>query len=85
MTKRELRLAKLNGTLDKVLGAEIDRRIRLSYPDREEKAIHRHMISHPENEKYLREFREYDAFVEQCKSEVRTEAASILGIDVKDL
>lgn len=78
MTKRELRLAKLNGTLDKVLGAEIDRRIRLSYPDREEKAIHRHMISHPENEKYLREFQEYDAFVESVKIEVRAEADAML-------
>ena len=77
MTKRELRLAKLNGTLDKVLGAEIDRRIGSRYAKRDENAITRHMLVDPI--KYADEFSEYNSFVESVKAAVKAEAEAILG------
>jgi hypothetical protein len=52
---------------EKLYEAEIIRRIRKRYTVNQELAIHRQMHKKPE------EFATYDAFVEQCKAEVKKE------------
>ena len=68
---RFFRLAKKNGTLDELYEAEIVKRIRKTYSLNQELAIHRQKDTKPE------EFAEYNAYVEQCKSEVKKEIENI--------
>lgn len=65
MTKNELKLAKLNGTLDELYAEEVIRRIRERYPLNDELARLRQRDEKPE------EFAVYNAFVEECKRQAR--------------
>lgn len=62
-----IRLAKKNGAVAEVYEAEVINRIRKKYSVNQELAILRQRDTKPE------EFAEYNAFVEQCKSEVKKE------------
>lgn len=59
------RLAKKNGAIAEVYEAEVICRIRKKYSINQELAILRQRDTKPQ------EFAEYNAFVEQCKSEVK--------------
>lgn len=62
-----IKLAKKNGAVAEVYEAEVINRIRKRYSVNQELAILRQRDTKPE------EFTEYNAFVEQCKSEVKKE------------
>ena len=64
---RFVKLAKKNGTIAELYEAEVISRIRKKYSVNQELAILRQRDTKPE------EFAEYNAFVEQCKSEVKSE------------
>lgn len=64
---RFVRLAKKNGHINELYESEIIKRIRKKYSINQELAILRQRDTKPE------EFAEYNAFVEQCKSEVKKE------------
>jgi hypothetical protein len=66
---RFIRLAKKNGRFNELYEHEIISRIRKKYSLNQELAILRQRDSKPE------EFAEYNAFVEQIKSDVRKEVA----------
>ena len=59
------KLAKLNGTVDDVYKREIIKRIRQKYSVDDELSILRQQYTKPT------EFEEYNAFVENCKAEVK--------------
>lgn len=67
MTKNEIKLAKLNGTLDELYAEEVNRRIRARYSINDEFAILRQRDEKPE------EFAAYNAFVEECKAVAKAE------------
>ena len=67
MTKMELKLAKANGLYDDLVGVEINKRIRKKYTVSQEFSILRQRDTKPE------EFEAYNAYVEQCKAEVKAE------------
>lgn len=71
MDKREIKLARANGTLDKVYGQEVNKRIRQHYSESEELAIQRHKLNHPKAQSD--EWDEYNSYCEQCKTEVHDE------------
>lgn len=65
MTKRKIRLAIANGTINEVYDREVRRRIRHRYPITEEIAI---LFRGTEEERAV-----HEAFVEKVKAEVKTE------------
>lgn len=67
MTEIELRLARLNGTLEADYIALVDSKIRKKYSISTELAILRQRDSKPE------EFAEYNAYAEACKVEAKAE------------
>ena len=62
MTKKELKLAKLNGTLDMMYGEEVNALIRKKYSLSQELAIMRQKDEKPE------EWDAYNAYCEECKA-----------------
>ena len=73
MTEKELRLAKLNGTLDKIYGQVVNALIRERYEQDVVESILNNYISNPENAKYLQEFRELQEYRALCKETARKE------------
>ena len=67
MTKTELLLAKLNGTLDEEYGALVSRKIRARYSLSDELALSRQRDTKPE------EWEAYNAYCEECKAEAKAE------------
>ena len=67
MTEIELRLARLNGTLEADYIALVDSKIRKKYSISAELAILRQRDTKPE------EFAEYNAYAEACKAEAKAE------------
>ena len=67
MTEIEIRLAKLNGTLENDYIALVDTKIRKRYSISSELAILRQRDTKPE------EFAEYNAYAETCKIEAKAE------------
>ena len=67
MNNIEKRLARLNGTVEQLYSATVDKRIRERYSVSAEIALLRQRDTKPE------EFAEYNAFVEGCKAEVKAE------------
>lgn len=67
MTELEIRLAKLNGTLETDYIALVDKKIRARYSISSELAILRQRDSKPEK------FAEYNAYAEICKAEAKAE------------
>lgn len=67
MTETEIRLARLNGTLEYDYSALVDKKIRARYSISAELGILRQRDTKPE------EFAEYNAYVEACKAEAKTE------------
>jgi hypothetical protein len=67
MTELEIRLAKLNGTLEADYIALVDSKIREKYSISAELAILRQRDTKPE------EFAEYNAYAESCKAEAKAE------------
>ena len=67
MDNIEKRLARLNGTVEQLYSATVDKRIRERYSVSAEIALLRQRDTKPE------EFAEYNAFVEGCKAEVKAE------------
>lgn len=65
MTKRQIRLATANGTLEEVYAREVERRLRAKYTVSAELAILRQRDSKPE------EFEAYNEYAEQCKAEAK--------------
>lgn len=65
------KLAKKNNTLKEVYGLEVSRRIHERYSIDQELAFLRNRDRKPE------EFAEYDAFAENCKSEVKKELGGL--------
>lgn len=63
----ELRLSRLNGTLEADYGAAVERAVRKRYTVSAELAVLRQRDTKPE------EFEEYNTYVEQCKARVREE------------
>ena len=64
------KLAKKNGAIDEIYEREIVNRIRKKYSINQELAILRQRDTKPS------EFEEYNAFVEQIKSDIREEVAN---------
>ena len=67
MTEIELRLSRLNGTLESDYATLVEKKIRRKYPLSSELAILRQRDTKPE------EFAEYNAYAEACKNEARAE------------
>lgn len=65
MDERDIKLSKANGTLDKLYGQEVEKRIRKRYTLNDELAIQRQR-----NTKKA-EFNEYNAYCEECKAQVK--------------
>lgn len=71
MTTKELKLAKLNGTLEAIYGQMVDMCIRKKYTASEEFAILRQRDEKPED------WATYNAYCEECKAEVKKMFESI--------
>lgn len=71
MTELDIKMAKLNGIEEIVMGEEIDRRARIKYSLSEELSIQRQRNEKPE------EFQRYYDYMEQCKAEVKAEFAAV--------
>ena len=67
MNSTEIRLARLNGTVETDYAVLVDTKIREKYSISAELAILRQRDTKPE------EFFEYNAFVEKCKAEAKAE------------
>ena len=67
MNKTEIRLAKLNGTLENDYAERVNKLIRRKYSISDELAILRQRDTKPE------EFAVYNAYVEECKATVKSE------------
>lgn len=67
MTEIEIRLARLNGTLETDYIALVDKKIRQRYSISSELAILRQRDTKPE------EFAKYNAYAEACKVEAKAE------------
>lgn len=67
MTDIEKKMAEKNGTLSKVYGDLVNKKIREQYTLSEEIALLRQRDEKPE------EFAKYNAYVERCKAEAKTE------------
>lgn len=67
MTETEIRLARLNGTLETDYIALVDKKIRRKYSISAELAILRQRDTKPE------EFAEYNAYAEECKARAKEE------------
>lgn len=65
MTRLMIKLARMNGTLDRLYADEVNRRIRRHYSQADELAILRQRDSKPE------EFAAYNEYAEQCKAEAK--------------
>ena len=65
------KLAKKNGAVDDVYKREIIKRIRQKYSVDDELSIHRQRYDKPTD------FEEYNAFVENCKAEVKAQFRSV--------
>lgn len=77
MTKAAVKLAKHNDCLDKLIGQEVNKKIRLKYTESEELAIHRHKLSAAKS--HADEWSEYNSCIEECKAQVKAEVDSILA------
>ena len=66
LTKRQIRLAKKNGTIDRIYADAVNALIRRKYTLSDELAILRKRDENPE------EFSTYNSYAEQCKSELIT-------------
>ena len=75
MNEREIKLARANGTLDKVYGQEVNKLVRQRYSESEELAIMRHKLASAKA--HSEEWAEYNSFVEECKAQVKQD----LGIE----
>ena len=71
MDEREIKLARANGTLDKIYGQEVNKLIRRKYSESEELAIMRHKLASAKA--HSKEWAEYNAYCEKCKADVREE------------
>ena len=67
MTEIEIKLAKLNGTTEKVYRKEVNRLIRAKYSISDELAILRQRDEKPE------EYAAYCAYAEECKKAAKAE------------
>ena len=74
MTKKEIKLARANGCLDKIYDREVNLAIRKRYSESEEMAMIRHHALDPV--RYADEWEEYNSYVESCKLQVK----EVLGI-----
>ena len=74
MTESNVRLAVKNGTINRVYGDLVNRKIRRRYSLSEELSVMRKRDEKPE------EFAEFNAYVEECKRE----AKSYLGLGGND-
>ena len=74
MTESNVRLAVKNGTINRVYGDLVNRKIRRRYSLSEELSVMRQKDDKPE------EFAEFNAYVEECKRE----AKSYLGLGGND-
>ena len=63
LTKEAVEIAEKNGTLDDLHGQEVNRLIRLKYPQRDENAIYRHKFNGTGDA----EFETFNAYCEECK------------------
>ena len=75
LTKEKVRLAVVNGLLDKIYGEEVNRLIRLRYSQHEESAIYRHKFNGTGDE----EFTEFNAYCEECKLKARENIDNLLN------
>lgn len=66
LTERQIRLAKKNGTIDRIYADTVNALIRRKYTISDELAILRKRDENPE------EFSAYNLYAEQCKLEVKT-------------
>lgn len=73
MTRIEIMLANSNGVLNRLIGSEVNKRIGKVYTPYDETAILRQRDTKPE------EFAEYNAFVENIKTEVKAEIEAVIG------
>lgn len=69
----KIRLMVKNGKAEEAYHKLTSFLIAKRYSHDDEEAIKRHMIAHPENEKYSNEFAEYDGYCEMCKEKARKE------------
>ena len=67
MTNIEKKIAEKNGTLSKVYGDVVNKKIRMQYTLSEELALLRQRDEKPD------EFAKYNEYVEKCKAEAKTE------------
>ena len=74
MNSIKKRLARLNGTVDKLYVAAVDGMIRERYSISAELAVLRQRDTKPE------EFSEYNAYVEKCKAAVKAELGLAKGV-----
>ena len=66
VTRKMIKLARMNGTYDRLYADVVQTLVRRAYPTPEDEvAILRQMSTKPE------EFAQYNEFVEQCKVEAR--------------
>lgn len=71
MDKKEIKLAKANGTLDKIYGQKVNQLIRARYSESEELAILRHKMS--SSKAHSEEWSQFNSFVEECKAQAKEE------------
>ena len=74
MTKRQVKLAVLNGTLDELIEQEAVKRIRMRYTINKELSIHRKKDENPEK------YAEMCKYIEACVNAVKAEILNLGGV-----
>lgn len=74
MTKRQVKLAVLNGTVDELIEQETVKLIRLKYSANKEAAVSRKREREPEK------FAAMDEYIERCVASVKAQIVALGGV-----
>lgn len=79
LTKKQIKLAILNGKEEQVYDQLVTNLIRKRYSQNSIEAIINNYLGDTTNEKYIKEFNEMQSFRKQCKAQAKTIINEVKG------